>query len=59
MIQGKAQSEENGRVLIRGPQRLKDCNAGLDQRVQSLRASCEAFARFVGVWQGVELLGNG
>ena len=59
MIQGKAQSVENGRVLTRGPQRLKDCNAVLDHLDRSLRASCEAFVRVVGFWQGVEPLGNG
>ena len=53
MIQDKTQSEENGRVLIRGPQRLKDCNAVLDHLDRSLRASCEAFVRVV------ESLGKG
>ena len=41
MIQGKAQSEENGQVLFKG------CNAGLDHLDRSLRASCEAFVRVV------------
>ena len=36
MIQDKAQSEENGRVLF------KDCNAELDHLGGSLRASREA-----------------
>ena len=47
MIQGKAQSEENGRVLF------KDCNAVLNHLVHSLWACCEASARVV------EPLGNG
>ncbi len=41
MIQDKAQSEENGRVLFEG------CNAVLDHLVGSLRASREAVARYV------------
>ena len=53
MIQGKTQSAENGRVLIPGPQRLKDYNAGLGHLDRSLRASCEAFVRVV------ESLGKG
>ncbi len=41
MIQDKAQSEENGRVLFKG------CNAVLDHLGGSLRASREAVVRFV------------
>ena len=46
MIQDKAQSAENGRVLF------KDCNAVLDHMGSSLRASSEAVVR------GVALLGK-
>ncbi len=41
MIQDKAQSAENGRVLFKG------CNAVLDNLGGSLRASREAVVRFV------------
>jgi len=41
MIQDKAQSAENGRILF------KDCNAVLDHLGGSLRASREAVVRFV------------
>ena len=58
MIQDKAQSDENGRVLIQRPQRFKNCNAGLDFLDRSLRASRQAFVRVVGFLQGVESLGN-
>ena len=47
MIQDKAQSAENGRVLV------NDCNAVLDHMGDSLRASREAVVR------GVALLGKG
>ena len=41
MIQDKAQTEENGRVLFKG------CNAVLDHLGGSLRASREAVVRLV------------
>ncbi len=47
MIQGKAQSAENGRVLFKG------CDAVLDHPGGSLRASREAVVR------GVAPLGKG